>query len=93
MDFRSIEIGDVFVIKRKPDKKNCPYINKKFIVKDFSKSTNFFYYIDNRTNNKCSCINCYNRNGEKIKMIGSEFIEVVERKIQYSRNLKLNQIL
>lgn len=64
------EVGDVFIITRKSPpystaynggryrNQPCLYVDKRYIIKSFSKSGLSVYYEDNRTNIKCKCNNC-----------------------------------
>jgi hypothetical protein len=86
-----IEIGDIFIIK--PYKK-CIRMNKRFRATKFSKSGLSVYYFDLRTNNPCKCNNCIPSTSiDKLKCIGISSVTVVEKKIQYERNIKLKTLL
>lgn len=95
--FNTPEVGDIFIIKREKGQiKPCKYLNKKFKIKKVSKSQSTIYYDDTRTNIKCKCHNCRphtsyrnteNKHLEKSIIISK--IQIVEKKDQYQRNLKL----
>lgn len=97
-----MEIGDLFVITRKGRYRNkpCPYADKEYVIKSFSKSGGSVYYDDNRTNIKCRCNNChktYHRefiNGEWVNVsmprcIGVVDIRIVEKRLERERDIKI----
>ena len=83
----SFEIGDSFKIADiETFKYNCK-AQSDFIIKRFSESGLSVYYDDNRTNKKCRCYAC--KGSEVEKCIGISNIELVSKRLQRERNLKL----
>jgi hypothetical protein len=96
--FNTPEIGDIFIFKKvKGQIKPCKYQGKRFKIKKISKYGGTIYYDDLRTNIKCKCSNCRpiitNYKKSENKHIEREVpfsqIEIVEKRDQYQRNLKL----
>jgi hypothetical protein len=93
----SFEIGDSFKIvdgginpkNSRVYKYNCKD-QKEFIITKLSKSGHSVYYEDNRTNKKCKCKNCSDE--DEIKCIGVVNIELVSKRLQRERNLKLKRL-
>ena len=86
-----IEIGDIFTIK---PYKICIRQNKRFRAVKFSKSGLSVYYFDLRTNNPCKCGNCKpSESIDNLKCIGISSTVLVEKKLQYERNIKLKALL
>ncbi len=90
------EIGDIFIIKKDKNKiRPCKYQNKRFEIKKVSKSGETIYYDDLRTNIKCKCSICNpscktGRSPKEVeRTINLSQIEIVEKRDQYQRNLKL----
>ena len=85
----NFEIGDSFnIVDRETFKYNCKD-QKVFIIKRFSKSGLSVYYDDNRTNKKCRCKAC---EGVGEKCIGLYNIELLSKRLQRERNLKLERL-
>jgi hypothetical protein len=100
----TLEIGDSFTIDYEkintiyPDFMKCKDPDKVFIVESFSKSGLSVYYIDSRTNVKCSCNNC-SKKGKEIyldssvrRCTGISGIKLHSKRIQRERDNKLKQL-
>lgn len=102
--FNTPEVGDIFVFKKvKGQIKPCLYQDKKFKIKSVSKYGRIIYYDDLRTNIKCKCSNCRpyrsirdelisyrnTENKQTERMVDVSKIQIVEKRDQYLRNIKL----
>ena len=86
----NFEIGDSFkIVDTEYFKYRCKD-QREFLIKSFSKSGLSVYYEDNRTNPKCRCNNCSMIKG--VKCIGITNIELVSKRLQRERNLKLKEL-
>jgi hypothetical protein len=86
----SFEIGDSFkIVDTEYFKYGCKD-QREFLIKSFSKSGHSVYYLDDRTNPKCRCQNCSMIKG--VKCIGVVNIELVSKRLQRERNLKLKSL-
>jgi hypothetical protein len=92
-----VEIGDIFIINHKGIKKvysgygMCRCYKQEFEVSKFTKSKLSVYYDDLRTNRKCSCPSCRDKN--KTKCIGVDNIIIIDTKVSRVRDKKINKIL
>ena len=89
------EIGDTFIIDWKSIKKTyrvfiCKDPEKVFQIKRFSKSGLSVYFDDNRTNKKCKCSICSNKQIEK--SIGKKDIILKQKYLSLQREIKLNKL-
>lgn len=97
------EIGDKFVINWKkvsavyPGIKICKFPELEFTIESFSKSKLSVYFIDKRTNKKCSCTYCdkvlHGKNiKEGSKSIGVADIIITQKRLSVERSLKLKSL-
>jgi len=86
----NFEIGDSFRIVDTEYFKYGYKDQREFLIKSFSKSGHSVYYLDDWTNPKCRCQNCFMIKG--VKCIGVSNIELVSKRLQRERNLKLKEL-
>lgn len=97
------DIGDKFVINWVLIKNNypgirvCKFPELEFTIESFSKSRLSVYFIDKRTNKKCSCTYCdkvlYGKNiKEGSKSIGVADIIITQKRLAVERSLKLKRL-
>ena len=97
------EIGDKFIINWKkvsavyPGIKICKFPDLEFKIESFSKSRLSVYFIDKRTNKKCSCAYCdkvlHDKNiKEGAKSIGVDDIIITQKRLSVERSLKLKSL-
>ena len=97
------EVGDKFIINWKkvsavyPGIKICKFPYLEFTIDSFSKSKLSVYFIDKRTNKKCSCTYCdkmlHGKNiKEGAKSIGVTDIIITQKKLAIERSRKLKEL-
>lgn len=100
----TLEIGDSFKIDYEkintfyPNFMKCKDPDKLFIIESFSKTSLSVYYIDSRTNIRCSCNNCLKKgreiylDGSVRRCIGVSDIKLHSKRIQRERDNKLKRL-
>lgn len=100
-----LEIGDKFTIdwnkitKIYSGVRKCKFPDLEFTIHSFSKSRLSVYFIDKRTNKKCSCNYCdralplcKNIKEEGTKSIGISDIIITQKRLSVERSLKLKSL-
>ena len=95
------EIGDKFIINWKkiiityPIVEVCKFPELEFTIDSFSKSKLSVYFLDSRTNKKCSCDYC-TKTGSffdyKVKSIGTTDIIITQKNLAIERSKKLKSL-